>query len=81
MTDNYQVEILGFLLIYVKICLDKYYYNIYNVGVTNKERNMCKYETENGICEIAGILCNKVPLCTPETVYIDKEDENVKNNS
>ena len=36
----------------------------------------CKYETENGICEIAGIPCDKVLLCTAETVYIDKEDEN-----
>ena len=35
---------------------------------------MCKYETENGICEIAGIECSKVPLCTEETVYVDKED-------
>ena len=42
---------------------------------------MCKYIDENGICEIAGIPCDKVPLCTTETVYIDKEDENVKNNS
>lgn len=37
---------------------------------------MCKYIDENGNCEIAGIPCDKVPLCTPETVYIDKEDEN-----
>lgn len=42
---------------------------------------MCKYLDETGICEIAGIPCNKIPLCTPETVYIDKEDENAKNNS
>lgn len=36
---------------------------------------MCKCKTENGICEIAGIPCDKVPLCTTETIYIDKEDE------
>jgi hypothetical protein len=41
---------------------------------------VCKYETENGICEIVGILCNKIPLCTEETVYIDKEDENEIHN-
>ena len=42
---------------------------------------MCKYIQENGNSEIAGIPCDKGVICTEETVYIDKEDENVKNNS
>ena len=41
---------------------------------------MCKYETENGICEIAGIPCEKVVLCSEECVYIDKENENESNS-
>ena len=36
---------------------------------------MCKYIQENENCEIAGIPCDKVVICTEETVYIDKEDE------
>ena len=31
----------------------------------------CIYETENGLCEISGIPCKDVIICTPETVYVD----------
>ena len=41
---------------------------------------MCKYIDENGICEIAGILCEKIVLCSEGCVYIDKEDENESNS-
>lgn len=36
---------------------------------------MCKYIDENGNCEIAGIQCDKVVICSEETVYIDKQDD------
>lgn len=31
----------------------------------------CKYETEKGLCEISGVFCKDVIICTPETVYVD----------
>lgn len=30
----------------------------------------CIYETENGLCEISGIPCKYVIICTPDTVYV-----------
>lgn len=36
---------------------------------------MCLNNLENGYCLIAKIPCEKVILCSPDSVYIDKSDE------
>lgn len=42
----------------------------------NKKTNKCIHlDSDDVTCLIANIPCEKVVICTPECVYIDKEDE------
>ena len=36
---------------------------------------MCKYETENGICELCNVECAKVFICSHDGIWIDRKDE------
>lgn len=42
---------------------------------------MCKYMSDSGICEIAGVVCEQVVICSEDGVWVDKPVSDATNNS